>query len=526
VSDRRASAPAARTGRPRADVCAIVLLLAAGGACTSRHAPDTLVFASSADATTLDPHNTTDTQSDQIIGMIYETLIRFDDDMRLAPGLAEAWSVGEDGRTWTFRLRSGVTFHDGTPFDAEAVRLNFARVLDPAQGHRRRSLFDPLERVEAIDPLTVRMVTAYPFGAFEPTMAHVSAAIVSPAIAERYGRGFGSTAEANAGTGPYRVVRWRKDQEVVLERYDGYWGPKGVLRQVVYRPIPEAASRVIALESGDVHAIDRIPPADVRRLERAPDIQVLKRPSIGAQQFRFHCKRKPFDDRRVRQAVLYAIDRRAIIDHLLPGQALPSTGPLTAMIRGRADLGEIPFDPERARRLLREAGYGSGLAITITTTPRYVLGVELAEAIGAQLRKVGIDSTIEVLEWAAIRQFWSGLTPDRHPHQLFIMGAGASSADADWGLRPIFRSHPTNATNYGFYENAEFDDLVDRAMREIETDRRNALYRRAQEIVYREDPGAIWLFDNYHIIAARSTVRDITTSGLGTTTFERARLSD
>lgn len=489
-------------------------------------ASDTIVFASSADATTLDPHNTTDTQSDQIIMMVYETLIRFDDQMRFQPGLAESWSVGADGRTWTFRLRAGVRFHDGAAFDAEAVRLNFERVLDPAQGHRRRSLFAAIERVEAVDPLTVRIVTAYPFGAFEPTMAHVSAAIVSPKAIARFGRELGYSAEATAGTGPYRVVRWKKDLEVVLERYDDYWGPEGRTRRIVYRPIPEAASRVIALEAGDVHAIDRIPPADVRRLEARPDVIVLKRPSIGAQQFRFHCKRKPFDDPRVRRAVSLAIDRRAIIERLLPGQAIPSTGPLTRMIRGRADLGEIPYDPAEARRLLAEAGYPNGFRTTITTTPRYVMGVELAEAVAAQLRKVGIVASIDVLEWGVIRQFWSGLRPEENPHEIFIMGAGASSADADWGLRPIFRSHPTNENNYGFYENAEFDDLVERAMREIDAERRNALYRRAQEIVYLEDPGAIWLFDNYHIVAVRRPVKGVTTSPLGVTTFEAAEVVD
>lgn len=207
---------------------------------------DSLIFAPSADATTLDPHNTTDSQSDQVIWMIYNALIRYDENMHFVPDLATRWSVADDQVTWTFELRKGVRFHDGTPFDARAVKANFDRVLDPEQGNNRRSLFEPIDRVEVVDDDTIRIVTKYPFGAFEPMMAHVSAAIVSPKIAAAEGRKFGYSAEATSGTGPYKVASWRKDLELVLERNDEYWGEKGKLERILYHPITEAASRVIA----------------------------------------------------------------------------------------------------------------------------------------------------------------------------------------------------------------------------------------------------------------------------------------
>lgn len=505
------------------------VLLLSSAACSRSSAPvasdvfkDTLVFASSADATTLDPHNTTDSQSDQVILMLYDTLIRFDDEMRFRPALAESWNVSGDGRTWTFKLRPGVRFHDGTACDATAVRENFERVLDPEQNHKRRSLFSAIERVEEVDPLTVRFVTKYPFGAFEPTMAHVSAAIVNPKVARASGKDFGLSAEKSSGTGPYRVTRWKKDLEIILERNPLYWGEPGRLARVVYRPIPEAASRVIALEAGDVDVINQIPPADVARLEKNDRVRVVKKVGIGAQQFRFHCQRGPFRDLRVRQAISYAIDRRAIIENLMAGNVAPSTGPLTPIMRGRADLGEIPYDPEKAKSLLTEAGYPQGFKTKITTTPRYTMGVEIAEAVAAQIKKVGIEATIEVLEWGTIRQLWGGLTASTCPLEIFIMGAGASSADADWGLRPIFTTQRTNENNYGFYSNREFDDLVTRAMEETDEAKRNALYRRAQEIVYREDPGAVWLYDNYVVVAARREWSQIDASPLGVVTFARA----
>jgi peptide/nickel transport system substrate-binding protein len=493
--------------------------------CSRPEPRNALVFAASADATTLDPHNTTDSQSDQVIWMVYNALIRYDESMNIVPDLAERWSVAEDGLTWTFELRRGVRFHDGTDFDASAVKANFDRVLDREQGHNRRDLFEPIDRVEVVDDDTVRVITKYPFGAFEPMMAHVSAAIVSPKVASEQGKKFGYSAEATSGTGPYRVASWRKDLELVLERNDDYWGAKGSLDSIVYRPIPEAASRVIALESGDVDVITQVPPADLSRIEKDPDLRVVKTLSIGAQQFRFHCRRAPYTDPRVRQAVSYAVDRRTILENLVPGMAEPSTGPLTPRIRGRADLGEIPYDPEKAKALLAEAGYPDGFSTKITTTPRYNMGVELAQAIAAQLAKVGIEAEIEVLEWGTIRQLWGGLLPEDCPLDIFIMGAGASSADADWGLRPIFRTQERNENNYGFYSNAEFDDVIERAMREIDPAKRNALYRRAQEIVYLEDPGAIWMYDNYHVVGMRRNVESLTTSPLGLVTFERARFA-
>ncbi len=485
-------------------------------------ARDTLIFSPPADVTTLDPHNTTDSQSDQAILMIYNTLITFDEDMQIVGDLAERWEVAEDGRRWTFHLREGVRFHDGTPFTAEAVRQTFARVLDPEQNHKRLPLFNMLERVEVIDDHTVAIVTEYPFGAFEPTMAHVSAAILNPVTIERDGKSLGYSAEATSGTGPYRVDSWRKDLELVLERNDDYWGEPGTLRQVVYRPIPETAARVIALETGAADVITHIPAPDIARLTDDPDIEVMKTVSIGARGFRFHCQRPPFTDARVRQAISYAIDRRTIVDAMFAGQAIPSTGALTPIIRGYANLGEMPYDPDKARRLLADAGYPNGFKTTISTTSRYILGVELAEAVAAQLAEVGIEAAIDVIEWGTFITKYRGLKPEDNPMEIFIWGAGASTADADWGLRPLFFTHPTNENNYGYYSNAEFDEAITAAMRETDDVQRQALYRRAQEILYLEDPGAVWMFDIYYVIAARADVRGMSQFPLGVTTFPRA----
>lgn len=490
-----------------------------GGSAAPR---DTLIFAAPADATTLDPHNTTDTESDQVIGMVFEGLLGFDEKMKIVGRLAETWAVAPDGVTWTFHLRRGVSFHDGTPFNADAVGRSFARVLDPAQKHKRLPLFVMLDRVDVVDDHTVNIITKYPFGAFEPTMAHISSTILNPTVAAEFGTEFGRSAPATSGTGPYRVVSWKKDQEIVLERVDNHWRGTAPTRRLIYRPIPEGAARVLALEAGDVDVISRVPPPELKRLEASGRVAVLRTVSIGAQQFRFNLTKKPLNDVRVRQAISYAIDRRAIVDHLLTGFATPSTGALTPIMRGYANLGEIAQNLEKARALLAEAGYAGGFKTKIATTPRYPMGVELAEAVAAQLKMVNIDAAIQVYEWGSMVQFWQGLPPEKNPQEIFIMGAGASTADADWGLRPIFMTAPTNENNYGYYSNAEFDRVIQAAMRETDEAKRLALYKRAQEIVYFEDPGAIWMFDNFYIVATRTGVSGVTPSPLGVVTFERA----
>jgi peptide/nickel transport system substrate-binding protein len=509
-----------------AAMAAAMVLVLSGAACGASTgdggARDVLIFAAPADATTLDPHNTTDTESDQVIHMIYDTLLAFDDDMRIVGRLADRWGVDEDGVTWTFHLRPGLAFHDGSALTSDSVRRNFERVLDPAQNHKRLSLFEMIARVEAVDDLTIRIVTKYPFGAFEPTMAHISAAIVNPRVADAFGPRFGTTAEATSGSGPYRVVRWRKDLEIELERVEDYWRGPGLTRRLIYRPIPEGAARVLALEAGDVDVISRVPPTELKRLESSDRVTVLRTVSIGAQQFRFNVTKKPFDDRRVRQAIAYAVDRRAIVNTLVAGFATPSTSALTPIMRGYANLGEIPYDPGKARALLREAGYPNGFRTRIATTPRYPMGIELAEALAAQLKVVGIEAAIDVYDWGTMVSFWQGLRPEQNKQEIFIMGAGASTADADWGLRPIFQTAPTNENNYGYYSNAEFDRVIQAAMRATDASERQALYKRAQEIVYLEDPGAIWMYDNSYIVAVRNGVAGVRPMPLGVVTFERA----
>lgn len=480
---------------------------------------DTIRFSSSADAASLDPHDVADNTSDNVTMMIYDRLVKRDEKMNIVPDLATKWEVSGDGLTWTFHLRSGVTFHDGTPFDSTAVKKSFERLADPKLNLKRRTLFAVVEKIETPDPLTVTFTTKEPFAPFLATAAHPATAIVSPAAAEKYGK---ELARNPVGTGAYKFVNWQKDEQITLTRNDEYWGPKAKTKTLIFKPIKDASARVMALQTGETDAISHIPPTDLKRFETDKAFSTLSITSNGQRFFRFNHAKPIWDDPRVRQAVSYAIDRKAILENVLGGIGTVSVGPISPVVWGAPDLGAIPYDPEKAKRLLAEAGYPDGFSMKITTTPRYDLGVEMAEAIQAQLAKVGIKSELEVLEWGVFTSNINGKKPGELTWDFFIMGGAPPTADADWGLRPVYTTQPTNANNYGFYSNKEYDDLIFQAMRETDETKRKELYKRASEIIYLEDPTAVWLFDSPWTVVTSAKLKDVTMLGTGHITFEKA----
>ena len=489
------------------------------GRTAASHERDSLVFATLRDPETLDPAESADNDSDAVVFSVYETLLTFDREMHIVGRLAERWNMGADGVTWTFHLRRGVRFHDGTPLDATAVKQSLDRLRDPVAAHRNRSILQAIADVHVVDPSTIEIVTAFPFSAFEPTLAHLATGIVSPTAAARWGKAYGRTAEATAGSGAFSVVGWNKDREVILERNDGYWGDKPRLRQVVYRPVPEAEAKFAALEAGDVDVIKSVTASALPRLSGNPKLSVYSVPSISSILLKFNCGREPFKDSRLRRAVSYAIDRHEIVDHLFQGVAEVPKGPLGTVIRYAVPLPEISYDPDKARQLMKEAGHPDGFKATITTTKRYVMGVEVAEVLAAQLKRVGIDVSIDVVDMVTFMGR-TAATPDQDTRQMYLTGLGASTADADWALRPRFMSSdPINTT---FYKNAEFDRVIVQAMHEEAPTKRRALYKRAEEIVYLDDPPALWLYHNYNVVAARRTVRGLRLWPLNFVTFEQA----
>ena len=499
---------------------------AAQGEAADSEYKDTLVFAMNTDVQSMDPQIQNDTTSEQVVKMLYNTLLKFEDDGTVVGDLAESWSVSEDKLTWTFNLKQGVKFHNGKELTSADVKATFDRALNAeAGGLRTTEIIKMFTAVEAPDPYTVTITTDGPYGPMESLMCNMSLGIMDADYIEKYGLDLGTSVEGENGTGPFKVVSWERDQEIVVERFDDYFGTPAKLKTVVYTIIPEAASRVIALETGEVDVIDKPTDEDLARLEAdTENFTVLRKPTISQRLFRFGCNDPIISNTKVRQAIVYAIDRQAIIDALFTGSGYPSTAPLAPVTFGYSDLGEIEQDLELAKSLLAEAGYPDGFDTKIVTTERYQNGIELAEIISQQLAEIGINAEIEVWEWSALSASWNGITADEFDQPIFIMGAGPSMRDADGGLRGLYTTSETglNDRNYGFYSNAEVDALIEQGMQETDQQKRVEIYKEAMEILYREDPVAFWLFDMYGLAITSSKVEGVTLSPISTITFENA----
>ena len=499
---------------------------AAQGEAADSEYKDTLVYALNTDVQSLDPQIQNDTTSESVVKMLYNTLLKFEDDGTVVGDLAESWSVSEDKLTWTFNLKQGVKFHNGKELTSADVKATFDRALNAeAGGLRTTEIIKMFTAVEAPDPYTVTITTDGPYGPMESLMCNMSLGIMDADYIEQYGLDLGTSVEGENGTGPFKVVSWERDQEIVVERFDDYFGTPAKLQTVVYTIIPEAASRVIALETGEVDVIDKPTDEDLARLEAdTENFTVLRKPTISQRLFRFGCNDPIISNTKVRQAIVYAIDRQAIIDALFTGSGYPSTAPLAPVTFGYSDLGEIEQDLELAKSLLAEAGYPDGFDTKIVTTERYQNGIELAEIISQQLAEIGINAEIEVWEWSALSASWNGITADEFDQPIFIMGAGPSMRDADGGLRGLYTTSETglNDRNYGFYSNAEVDALIEQGMQETDQQKRVEIYKEAMEILYREDPVAFWLFDMYGLAITSSKVEGVTLSPISTITFENA----
>jgi len=507
-------------------ILSVFFLISVSSLAQSAKSKDVLVYGTSTDAATLDPHVQNDSHSEQIVAMLYNTLVKFEPDGKIVPDLAENWSVSEDNLTWTFKLKKGVKFHNGKEMTANDVKGTYDRFLaEDADATRllTKNLTQMFKSVDVIDDYTVSITTKSPYGPMLSLLSNRTLAIMDPDVIAKYGASTGDFVESSIGTGAFKIVEWKKDEEIVVERFEDYFDEKAKLQKVIIRTIPEAASRVIALETGEIDMTNQFPAEDLQRLKNNPNITVRMTPSVGARLFRFGCNNPIISNTLVRRAIIYAIDRQAIIDGMFPGMAYPSTCSLTPVVWGYTNLGVIDQDLEKSKSLLAEAGYPNGFKTKIVTTPRYEKGVELAEVLSAQLSMVGIDAEIEVLEWSVLLPLWMGVTPEVFDQPIFIMGAGTSMMDADGGLRGLYTTTDTgtNERNYGFYSNAEVDKLIFAAMQETNPDKRLELYKRALEILYLEDPMGIMLFDTYNRTASVSSLQGVETNGVGMTYFER-----
>jgi len=446
----------------------------------------------------LDPGETVSGDQYMLKYHIFNRLFTFTDKMDPVPDLVVKESVSKDGTTWTFDLRSGVKFHNGTPLNAEAVKYTIER-LQKGTGNQK-ALYTMIKDVQVKGETRLVITTDGLFPALRNNLAHPDAGIVSPTADQKLGKLFG---KQPVGAGPYKFSEWLTGDHITVVRNDQYYGQKPFYERIEFKFVTDATTRALMVDAGQADVALRLSPNDLPRLKANPLVkidQVLGR-SIY---FALNETKPPFNDVRVRKAVNYAVDKQAICDRILFGAAKPSHS-LVEAVQGTINAGFYAYDPDRAKTLIREAGATGAKVILLSPTTRYLLDTEVSQAVAGYLRQAGLDVEVRAIgDWPSFID-----TVRRGEFNMHMLGWGGSTGDPDNAFR--IQLHSNNAGklwNAGGYRNPKVDRLIEEGSKEFNLSKRAKIYADIQKIVWDDAP---WLF-LYRLtifIAHKSDIKDI-----------------
>jgi peptide/nickel transport system substrate-binding protein len=456
-----------------------------------------LIVGQIAEPKALDPAAVTAQNDFRIVVNLYEGLVQYaSGTLEVEPSLAESWEVSEDGTEYTFMLREGVTFHDGTPFNADAVKFNFDRMLDEEHPYHDTGpfplafFFSAVENVEVVDDLTVKFTLNEPYAPFLSNLAYPTGLLVSPAAVEEHGADYGRNP---VGTGPFQFVEWRSNERVVVERYADYWGEPAGSEAVVFRPITDANTRVAEMLSGGIDVMVEVPPTALSEFQ-GDDYKILEQAGPHVWFLILNAKEGPFADKLVRQAANYAINKEALVNDVLEGTADVAAGPIPPAFAWayNEELDPYPYDPERAKELLVEAGVENPeVTFYVTEGGSGMLDpIPMGTAIQADLNAVGFDVTIETYEW---NTFLGEVNPGLEGKaDMAEMAWMTNDPDTLPFLALRTEAFPDQGGfNSGYYSNPEVDELLSQARVSTSQDERAELYKEMQAIVQEDAP---WVF--------------------------------
>lgn len=441
-------------------------------------------------AQSLDPHRSGSYVDRQIFQSLYNCLVTFDKDLNIVPELAESWDT-PDPSTYIFKLRKGIKFHDGTEFDAEAVKFNLERVLDPKTKSRGRIEIIAIDSIDVIDRYTVKLNLAYPFSPLLAGLTDRAGYMISPTALKKVGPD--KFRQHGIGTGPFQFVEWVKGDHLTLKKFDGYW-EKGLpyLDKVVFKPISDHNVKLVNLQSGTIDMIDDVLPKDIERVKGNKNLVYHEIPSYGFVSLRLNCTRPPFNNKALRQAIAYGVDRDAIWKHIYYGTGIVGHGPIAPVSWAYDESNfRFPYDINKAKEKLKEGGKPNGFKFTIYTKQE-PLDVQVAQAMQAQLKRINVETDIVQLEgikhfrvmldktYDGVYGFWSGYPePNTNLHRQF---------------------HSKGASRWTGYTNYEVDKWLEKAMKATNQSERQEYYSKALDIIIQEAPmNFMYYFPRRHV---------------------------
>lgn len=458
-----------------------------------------LVFGRGSDSVGLDPALENDGESLKVCDNLYENLVTYAaGSTKLVPQLAHSWDVSTDGKRWTFHLRTDVRFHDGTPFNADAVLFSLGRQFfpdhpfyKPSAGNYKywkdMSMDDVVADMSAVDDSTFVIELAEANAPFLSNLGMNFCAIMSPTAVRRHGADYFKNP---VGTGPFHFVEWRKDERIVLARNEDYWGPAAGIGRLIFKYSQDSSIRFLELRSGVVHGIDNVSPEFIDEIRDDPGLDLLTQPGMNVGYLAMNMERPPYDDVRIRRAVNHAINKQSLVDNFYAGLAVTAINPIPPMMWGYHDgIIGYAYDLDLARSLLAEAGMAEGFdtELWVMTAPRpYMPQPEkIVQAIQANLAQVNIRARIVTLDWATYLDKVSD-----GQHGMCVLGWTGDNGDPDNFLYVLLdkTSAVKPAQNVAFYKSDELHEVLLAARRSTDVAQRTGLYRQAQEIVHADAP--------------------------------------
>lgn len=467
-------------------VLTLFLTACGGGGATSSNE---LVVAQGADPKSLDPHASNDQPSTRVSRNIYDRLVEADSDMNIVPGLAEEWSQDEsDPTVWTFKIREGVKFHNGEELTPQDVKFTLERMKNSSEvGH----IIGSVDTIE-VDGQNVIVKTTEPFAPLLAHLTHPASSILNEKAVTEGGEDYAANP---VGTGPFKYVDFVPSDYVELAKNEDYWGEAAKVDKLTFKPITEGANRRIGLETGEIDIAYDIEPVDRKEIGENKDLELAQDASLSTAYIGFNTQKAPYDDIRVRQAINYAVNVDDVIRNALEGSGVVATGPINDKVFGyNPNLTAYEYNPEKAKELLKEAGLENGFSTSIwlNDTP---VRIKIAETVQSQLQEIGIDVSIEQMEWAAyLDKTASG------EHDMYSLSWTTVTGDADYGLYPLFHSSQHGgAGNRAFYSNPEVDRLLELGRTSTSEEERIDAYGKIQEIIVEEAPQIFLYFDNQNV---------------------------